>query len=314
MSEKICGIYKITNRVNGKAYIGQSKDIKRRWLEHRKVKDGYDRHSYPLYFAIDKYGIDNFEFEIIERCGVDELNNREIYWIDKCDTLVEGMGGNGYNLTKGGQLCNTHVGSMDQGKRVYQYKLTGEFVVEYRSQQAAARAVGLKSSVGITRAVKNRATACGFQWRDFKTDKIHPYIKKSYRNKVYQYDLNGNFICMFDDIQTAADCVGASRSLIELCCEENCKTGKGYMWKYTYEQKIAPVKKMIQPSKWKPVEQYTVDGIFIKIYPCANIASQETNISLSSIRHVLRGETKSTNGYVFRYKILRKEDKFAKNN
>ena len=67
MSEKICGIYKITNKVNGKVYIGQSRDIKRRWYEHRKVKGDYDRHSYPLYSAIEKYGIDNFEFEIIEK-------------------------------------------------------------------------------------------------------------------------------------------------------------------------------------------------------------------------------------------------------
>lgn len=119
---------------------------------------------------------------------------------------------------------------------------------------------------------------------------------------------------MFDDIQLAANYVGSSRSLIELCCEGNCGTGKGYMWRYTYKQKIDPAKKMIQPSKWKPVEQYTTDGILIKIYPCANIASQETNIPLSSIRHVLRGESKSTNGYIFRYKMVGKEDKVAKNN
>lgn len=92
MSEKICGIYKITNKVNGKVYIGQSRDIKRRWYEHRKVKGDYDRHSYPLYSVIDKYGIDNFEFEIIEQCRIDELNNREIYWIDKFNALVEKNG------------------------------------------------------------------------------------------------------------------------------------------------------------------------------------------------------------------------------
>ena len=314
MSEKSCGIYKITNKVNGKVYIGQSRDIKRRWYEHRKVKGDYDRHSYPLYSAIEKYGIDNFEFEIIEQCEIDELNNREIYWIDKFNALVEKMGGNGYNLTKGGQLCDTYVGTSDQGKRVYQYKLTGEFVAEYRNQQVAARAVGLKSNTAIVRAVKDCTISRGFQWRDFKTDKISPYIKKSYRKKVYQYDLDGNFIRMFDDIQLAANYVGSSRSLIELCCEGNCGTGKGYMWRYTYKQKIDPAKKMIQPSKWKPVEQYTTDGILIKIYPCANIASQETNIPLSSIRHVLRGESKSTNGYIFRYKMVGKEDKVAKNN
>ena len=60
------GIYKITNMINGKCYVGQAVNIKRRWKKHKEVafnnKDpGY---SYPLYQAIRKYGLENFAFEV----------------------------------------------------------------------------------------------------------------------------------------------------------------------------------------------------------------------------------------------------------
>lgn len=62
------GIYKITNTINGKSYIGQSKDIHKRWK--REINDSTNINSnsynYPLMKAFRKYGIDNFNFDIIE--------------------------------------------------------------------------------------------------------------------------------------------------------------------------------------------------------------------------------------------------------
>lgn len=54
--------------------------------------------EYPLYKAIRKYGIENFNFDIIEECSADELNEREKYWI----SYYNSYGENGYNLTPGG--------------------------------------------------------------------------------------------------------------------------------------------------------------------------------------------------------------------
>ena len=56
--EKICGIYKITNKVNGKCYIGQSNDIHRRWKQELASNAKLNPH---LARAFEKYGIDNFE-------------------------------------------------------------------------------------------------------------------------------------------------------------------------------------------------------------------------------------------------------------
>ena len=100
------GIYKITNKINGKCYIGQSINIKQRWKNHKKDafwKDGPE-YQYPLYRAIRKYGIDNFSFEVIEECTTDLLNDKEIYYIALYKSNDNSLG---YNQNTGGQL-NSH--------------------------------------------------------------------------------------------------------------------------------------------------------------------------------------------------------------
>lgn len=76
-----CGIYKITNITNSHCYIGQSRNIENRWKNHKKCTYNSDKWNYPLYSAFRKYGLENFTFEIIEECTINELNEKEIYWI-----------------------------------------------------------------------------------------------------------------------------------------------------------------------------------------------------------------------------------------
>lgn len=86
-------IYKITNKVNGKSYIGQTRyTLEFRWKQHLHKKDNVYFHN-----AIHKYGKDNFQLEILEECDVELLDSREMYYINKYNTFKEG-----YNLTIGG--------------------------------------------------------------------------------------------------------------------------------------------------------------------------------------------------------------------
>lgn len=95
------GIYRIWNIKNGKSYIGQTwkKDVSKRVEEHFR---NYDKPYYDFYFyrAIKKYGVENFDWEILETGDFtpQQLNEKEIYWIDKFDSFK-----NGYNSTLGGQ-------------------------------------------------------------------------------------------------------------------------------------------------------------------------------------------------------------------
>lgn len=90
-------IYKITNRVNGKVYIGQTHfTIEHRWKQHQK-NFNIEHRKQPLYCAFAKYGIENFDVEKIEEIECDKLDEREIYWIAYYDSFK-----NGYNATLGG--------------------------------------------------------------------------------------------------------------------------------------------------------------------------------------------------------------------
>lgn len=90
-------IYKITNRVNNKIYVGQTRfTLEHRWKQH--IYESKRDLSKPLYRAFKKYGIENFFIESIESVPFDKLNEREIFWIAELDTFSKG-----YNATRGGQ-------------------------------------------------------------------------------------------------------------------------------------------------------------------------------------------------------------------
>lgn len=91
------GIYRILNLVNGKMYIGQSIDVKARIRSHKSKLNKNIHINTRLNHDWNKYGKENFKFELIEKCLKVDLNEREIYWIkfyDSCDS--------GYNLEYGG--------------------------------------------------------------------------------------------------------------------------------------------------------------------------------------------------------------------
>lgn len=80
------GIYKITNLANDKIYIGSALDYEERWRLHIVNLNGQKHHSRHLQSAYNKYGKDNFRFEVIEFCEKEKLLEREQYWMDatKC--------------------------------------------------------------------------------------------------------------------------------------------------------------------------------------------------------------------------------------
>ena len=125
-------LYKITNQINGKKYIGITNDYKKRWSNHRCGNNK----TMPIAHAIKKYGKDNFVFEIIEKnLTLEEANQKEIEMIEHENTLVP----NGYNVSKGGGVIpiekSKHVGT-NNGKSILtqeqaQYILDNRNLPEY---------------------------------------------------------------------------------------------------------------------------------------------------------------------------------------
>lgn len=94
---KVCGIYKITDLVTGKSYIGQSVDIRERFRQHIKTSLAYGKANNKLYQAMQTSGQSNFTFEVLEEVPRTKLNEREIFWIDFYKTREMGL-----NSTRGG--------------------------------------------------------------------------------------------------------------------------------------------------------------------------------------------------------------------
>jgi len=94
------GIYRIKNLVNDKCYYGSSKNIEKRWVTHKNHLNGGKHHNVPLQRAWDKYGEDNFSFEVVEECDEIFLLEMEQYYLDlNSDYNIGLKSSGGDNLT-----------------------------------------------------------------------------------------------------------------------------------------------------------------------------------------------------------------------
>lgn len=200
-----CGIYKITNLINNKVYIGQSVDIEERWKHHRSninTTDTKKRNLY-IYQAMRKYGIENFEFSILEECDKSLLNEKEEYWIEYYHSHNKEFG---YNLTDGG------TNPPYTGKKINQYDLDGNYIRSFKSAAEAAREYNIipATITNCCYGIKTNPTACGYLWRFDYQSPPQPYKRKANRYDIEQYDLNNNLIQTFPSLRQASLYIGVS--------------------------------------------------------------------------------------------------------
>ena len=111
-------IYKITNNLNGKSYIGQTiQNVKERFYQHCAVKCSQAVLNMAIHKAINKYGKSNFTVQVIEEVESVYLNDRERYWIKYYNSY-----NNGYNSTKGGQDGIKLFKNLDVESIIREYK------------------------------------------------------------------------------------------------------------------------------------------------------------------------------------------------
>lgn len=235
-----CGIYKITNLINNKIYIGQSVNIEVRFTQHKNFEYNLRQHpSSHLYKAMKKYGIENFSFEIIEKCKVIELDDKEIYWIKFYDSRY-----NGYNETDGGGGAKAPV---------VQYDKDGNFIKIFDSVTQAEFLLGKLKQMNIAKAC---AGICyesgGFQWRYHKDVKDN-YMKNIGKSPLKEkYAEGGSYsghlklgtgksvaqcdkdtheiIKLFNTIKEASEETGICFTSIYKVCKGTRKTAGGYYW------------------------------------------------------------------------------------
>ncbi len=151
---QISGIYRITNIINGKQYVGQAQNIRLRWYWHRNAACGAPDSSYEQKTAIArsmrKYGFANFTIEILEACPHELLNEREVHWIASLGTMAP----TGYNLTSGGVPARR---TADVGARISAANKGRVKTPEWRAALSAAHK-GKKLSAEHRRKISENQT------------------------------------------------------------------------------------------------------------------------------------------------------------
>ena len=97
---KISAVYKITNTVTGDFYIGSSKDVKQRLAVHKCQSKWNECPNSPLYLDMKKYGVDKFEFQVIDEVEPEQLKEKEQYFIETLKPTYNNRRANGWNVER----------------------------------------------------------------------------------------------------------------------------------------------------------------------------------------------------------------------
>lgn len=285
-------IYRISNLVNAKSYIGVSIDYISRWKQHRRALKNNRHCNKKLQNAWNKYGEECFEFQVIEECPYYKCFDEEIKYIALFNSYE-----NGYNLTRGGDRgCFENT-----CKPVYVYDLNGLYVCEFMSKAEAERELDCHSikecCLGSCKRGFSKTNQEWYQFTYTKVDKLNPYERISGQaQKVYQLDENGNIITIYNSLADANKSCHITRGAHNI--RDASKTHKkfhNYYWSYAEDYSL----------DWKPYNENKImccdlDGNLIGYYRNATDAARQLNIDNSSISKVLRGERKQCNNYIFK--------------
>ncbi len=310
--KQICGIYQITNLIDGKIYIGHSDNILKRWGRHRIGKG-----SLLLGNAIKKYGLTNFKFEVLEEINIEnktkeiiktELYKREQFYLDLKKPYIKGVG---YNIDKIAKY-NSSTKRSDEfknnirkinldgnftGKKVFQFSLSGELIQEWKSAAEIERCLGFKAE-NISASCLNKQThSNNFIWSfdlyNVNKDKIKRMFSGKRLSEVRQYDLKGNLLNIFDTTIQASEKTGVKISIIREACGGSKKTGSGFIWKFKNEE----LKLENHIKNEIIVNQYTLDGVLIKTWNSLTELIKTTKYSNKYIKECSDGKRENYKGF-----------------
>lgn len=249
------GIYKITNP-KGKIYIGQSKDISLRFKDYFKLN--HCKSQPKLYYSLKKYGPENHIFEIIEECSIEQLDEREIYWIKYYKSFKDGL-----NLTEGGEGCKGFKRSKEMNVK-HSLKMIGKTKTSLQKEKISlsltgkirSKDFGKKISLKMKKNIPKKDKIyknpehylAGKERPEWVKEKIKEGMARNKKPKsketiekmknsrktipILQYDLNDNFIKEWKSQTEAAKFYELNSTGIMCCCKGKQKTAGGFKWKY----------------------------------------------------------------------------------
>lgn len=253
-------IYKITNTVNGKVYIGKTTaSVEDRWRWHKCAYSCKNRsYKSALYDAMKKYGKDKFVIEAIEECATKDLDDRERYWIAEYNSMRQG-----YNLTTGGDGHNI----IDDDEKA-------EILALWRDGYTQKEIYEIKGR--YIKAIK-RILYDGGVTREEILARQKSIYRSAYGKRVYVYDMEGNYITEFPSIMETAEELGLNYTSVCNVLKGKYAYSHNYVFRYFKADKIEPTQRK-KPRNTR-VHQYSLDGYYIASYPSFLSASKAVGLA-----------------------------------
>lgn len=171
------GIYMFQNIHNGKVYIGQSKYLHSRYREHKSELMHGTHHNSYLQRAVKAHGFDSFEYSILERCPVEDLNSREAYYIDLYNARNRA---HGYNIREAGNESDLPAETVEKirlSNRGHNNKLTVNNVEEIKlARLRGKKCYELAQEYKVTISTINKITMCR-NWSYVREDLNNQLLK-----------------------------------------------------------------------------------------------------------------------------------------
>ena len=268
MGARVCGVYKITNTVNCKLYIGSSVEIGKRICQHKADLRNNNHHSKHLQNAWNKYGENMFKFEIVEvhEDGRDSLREREQWYIDQLNSCDRNIGYNINNFASGGGLFgennpmfnNSHLIAGDKNgffgkrhsvdtKRTISEKNSGTNSPWYGRKHTAEQILKISEShkgikfteehirnMSISRIGK-RTKKNGLWKGGITTKEGRERQKDACSISVVMIGEDGLCTMKFKSVTEAGNYLGIGSENISRACKGKIKTAGGYKWMYQTE-------------------------------------------------------------------------------
>lgn len=310
----MCGIYKIENLKNGKVYVGQSRNIEKRWAQHcEELKKG-THHNKHLQRAYDKYGTDAFRFSIVEECDLNDLDSREMYYIKQYNAFTEG-----YNQTLGGcgiigYRKEESVKSTCKSK-LYQIDSCLNIVKIWDTVYDASSTLKLDHERIVFSANPNTTQKkCGGYFWVYESDMLDGKISDDYflfkkcggSIRVSQYTTDMKLVKIYESASQAARELNIASGGIEKVCKGKANSCFGYIWRYTdsydvedYEEEKDKIHKI---GNTHPVLQFDSKGNFVAEYSSIIDATKSVQGNRCAISRSCQYLNVKASGYYWRYK------------
>ena len=277
-------IYKITNQINGKIYIGQTTStVEQRWKKHKQRALNDPKRTEHFILALRKWGPENFTVETIEECPNELLSEREQYWIDYYNSFFSG-----YNSTYGGE-----GGLLYNQDEVLALWKQGHTITQIASILECARGT-------VSKILHNaKIDLTEIKQRGYNT------VKKQELKAVEQYDENGQLLNTYISALEAAHALKCSEESVAQACR-NAPYANGYYWQYS--ENTTPIADRIKEyqqnknlSKKRAILKLDFDGNVLQRYSSLTDAAADNDCSVENIYRACNNYYHSACGFIWEY-------------